>query len=362
MDRRSFLKTTGLAAAATAAGSATSAAAPDPQLAAPAVHAGVRELRLSMAWPDSVAGLADNAYRLAARIEEATGRRFRVHIEAERDGAAAAFAASDADLYHAVEHDNAAHDPAFSYFAGLPFSSGLAPADLENWLTIGGGQELWDELAADLGYKPLLAGHIGRAPRLWSNRPLNSLGEFEGLRVATMGPEAEVMRALGAVPVSISAREIGAALRRGDLDAAEFGGALQAMAAGVAPAARLAYEVDASGAGTAVTLGVSRRLWDSLTPSDQTVFAACASEAYRLAIAESDTHEHIILKALCDLHGVTAAPIAAEVSAALPPITEAVVAMLAASSPRAQRINASYMAFRRATGGARPATAQAPIA
>lgn len=361
MDRREFLKTTGLAAAATAAGSAAPATATSIPVAAPAVVAGTRDLRLAMPWPDSVSGLADSAHRLAARIEEATDRRYRIHITAAADGTAGDFASGDTDLYHASEHDNAQLDPASAYFAGLPFSTGLAPAGLESWLTIGGGQELWDELASDHGFKPLLAGHLGRAPRLWSNRAITAMSDLEGLRVTAYGPTNDVMHALGAVTVPMPARHLGAALEAGDLDAAEFGGALQAMASGITPAARLSYEIDPDGAGTAIALGVSRRLWDTMSQSDRTIFAACAGEAYRMSIAEADAHERIILSALCSLHGVSAAPLPAEIRSALPPIAEAVVAMLAASSPRAQRINASYMAFRRATGPEPGKTANIPL-
>lgn len=355
MDRREFLKTTGLAAAtAAAASTATAATSSPPFLEAPAVHAGTRDLHLAMAWPDSVSGLADSAYRLASRIEEATDRRYRIHLTAEAPGAASAFRSGDADLYHASEHDNASLDPAFAYFAGLPFSTGLAPTDLESWLILGGGQELWDGLAAEHGVKPLLAGHLGRAPRLWSNRTINALSDFEGLRVAAYGPAVAVMHALGAKTIALPARQLGAALSADDIDAAEFGGSMHAMAAGLAPAARLAYEIDPDGAGTAISLGISRRLWESMSQADKAVFTACASEAYRLAIAESDAHESIILKALCDLHGVSAATMPAEIRTALSPISEAVVAMLATATPRAQRINASYMAFRRTIGGPPP--------
>lgn len=358
MDRREFLKTTGLAAAAAStatAATAATAATPSPLPPAPAVHAGTRDLHLAMPWPDEVSGLADSAYRLASRIEEATDRRYRIHLRAGTAGAATAFAADDADLYHASEHDNAHRDPAFSYFAGLPFSTGLAPADLEGWLTIGGGQELWDELGAEHGIKPLLAGHLGRGPRLWSNRTINAISDFKGLRVATFGPTTDVMHALGAETVALPARAVGAALAANDIDAAEFGGSMHAMAAGLAPTARIAYEIDREGAGTAISLGVNRRVWDSMSQADRTIFSACASEAYRLAIAESDAHERIILKALVDLHGVSATTLPAGIRTALAPISEAVVAMLAAATPQSQRINTSYMAYRRVVGDTRPA-------
>lgn len=357
MDRREFLKTTGLAATA-AATTTTSAAASSTRtpVAAPAILPNTRELHMAMAWPDAVSGQADSAYRLASRIEEATDRRYRIRITAENTNSASSLASGDADLYHASEHDNANLDVAFAYFAGLPFSAGLAPADLPSWLAIGGGQELWDELAAEHGFKPLLAGHTGRAPRLWSNRPIETLGDFKGLRISAYGPTVDVMHAIGAETVAMPSYRLASALRNRDIDAVEFGGALQAMAAGVAPAGRIALETDSNGAGTAITLGVSTRLWDSMSQSDRTIFTACAGEAYRLAVSENDAHEQIIVKALCDLHGVTLSTLTDDVRGALRPLTQAVIATLASTTPRAQRINASYMAFRRSIGPSNMAT------
>lgn len=348
MDRREFLKTTGLAATAAATTTTTAAASStSAPVSAPAILPNTRELHMAMAWPDAVSGQADCAHRLASRIEEATDRRYRIRITAENSNAAVTLAKGEADLYHASEHDNADLDAAFSYFAGLPFSAGLAPGDLASWLAIGGGQELWDELAAEHGFKPLLAGHTGQSPRLWSNRPIGTLGDFKDLRISAYGPTADVMRAIGAETVAMPSYRLAAALRDRDIDAAEFGGALQAMAAGVAPAGNIALETVSNGAGTAITLGISTRLWDGMSQSDRTIFTACAGEAYRLAVSENEAHEKVIMKTLTDLHGVTTASLTADARAALRSVTEAVVATLASTTPRAQRVNASYMAFRR---------------
>ncbi len=71
MDRRSFLKTTSAAAAAATTATAATAeilekTTPNP---APAVAKGVKELRFAMPWSDGVTGFADQARRLAQRIE-----------------------------------------------------------------------------------------------------------------------------------------------------------------------------------------------------------------------------------------------------------------------------------------------------
>src|SRR5262245_49779017 len=106
MDRREFLKTTGAAAALAGTAAGAAEAATPATIAAPAVVSGTRELRMAMAWPDSVAGLADQAWRLAQRIATMSDGRYRVVFTPDVRDTLTAVRAGDADLYHATESDH----------------------------------------------------------------------------------------------------------------------------------------------------------------------------------------------------------------------------------------------------------------
>ncbi len=54
----------------------------------------------------------------------------------------------------------------------------FAAQDFATWLTVGGGRLLWDDLAAEVGVKSLLAGHSGAPPPLWSAAPLAGLSDL----------------------------------------------------------------------------------------------------------------------------------------------------------------------------------------
>ena len=158
MDRREFLITTSGAAVAASSAAATVAGAGEHGLEAPAVVSNARTFELAMPWRDDGRCAGDSARRLARRVEAMTDGRYRIEIVAE------APASLTSSLRHGAAHDYSAHHPAFAYFAGLPGTHGLAAQDFATWLTVGGGQMLWDDLAAEADVKPLLAGHSGTTP------------------------------------------------------------------------------------------------------------------------------------------------------------------------------------------------------
>jgi TRAP-type mannitol/chloroaromatic compound transport system substrate-binding protein len=349
MDRREFLKTTGVAAAAAAAGATGAHAAGE--AGAAQTSAGAKLLRMVMPWPDDGKGFGDSARRLARRIEAATGSRCRVElVESTRTGIEV-LAAGEAELYHGTEDRHVALHPAFAYFAGLPWERGLPVADLEAWLVAGGGQALWDGLAGKFGVKSLLAGHTGPVS-LWSAAPLDRLADLAGLGMSVDGLAAEVVRGIGAEPVALAPGEIVAAMKAGRIGAAQYGGVIAAMSLGLPEIAPRAYALALGGQGTAMSLGVSRALWDSLAEADKAAFASAAREELHTTIAEERAHREPILMAMRRRYGVVEALVGAEVKDATERIGGAVVAHAAGHDADARRINASYMGF--AASGAGP--------
>ena len=93
---------------------------------------------------------------------------------------------------------------------------------------------LWDDLGAEAGFKPLLAGHGGTSPPLWSARPLTSLADLEGGKIFAPGLGPDVARALGAEPVALEPQEVDRSPFAAARSAfAEWGGALHSMAIGL---------------------------------------------------------------------------------------------------------------------------------
>ena len=351
MDRRDFLKTTSGAAAAAAAGTTAvlgrSGGVAAPAIVSPAIVPGSKELRLALSWPDNGMGPADSARRLARTIEIATQMRYRFTFVAGEKRGIDAVQSGEADLYHGSEHDNLTHSRAFAYFAGLPGANGMRASAHESWMLAGGGQMLWDQLAAEHGVKGLMAGHTGRSAGLMSARTITTVAEFSGVRVWAFGLAGDVARGLGAEAVSLSAHDVERALSAGDIDAAEAGGAIASYAFGLLQHMPGDTGTSLNRSGTALSLGINKATWDAMSASDQAIFSGLATAELHATIAEEKAHRRQLLSARIMKPD---RPGAHELASAVRRVSDAVVAHLAGSDANAARINASYAAFRAAIG------------
>lgn len=367
MDRREFLRTTGAAAAAASAATvvADAVAQAEPAKAAPASSApakpappaptilkGTQELRLAMPWPDGTSGLADQARRLGQRITAMSDGRYRVVFVPGSVDVLAAVRAGEADLYHATEHDHLDAHRGLAYFAGLPGDCGIAPQHLQAWILVGGGQELWDDLAGDFGVKALLAGHTGARSYFVAARRIETMNALAGEKACVRGLARDVVRGLGLEPVTVSGADLAAAMARGDILAAEWGGAIASHSLGLQSVARFSAGTSINRHGTALSLGMRRSFWDGLGGNGQAMFAAAAATELQLALAEEDAHRRLLWP---QSSAQQTWPLAQELAHAIGRVADAVVAHAAGSDARARRINASYETFRRiAIGGSSP--------
>jgi TRAP-type mannitol/chloroaromatic compound transport system substrate-binding protein len=338
MDRREFLKSTG-AAAATAAASAT---AVQESVASPALASGMQELRVALPWPEGVAGPADQARRLTQRIATMSAGRLRFVLLPGVDNGLAAVRSNEADLYYASEHNHLGAHRALAYFAGLPGERGIAARQLSAWIGGGGGQALWDDLAGGFGVKAMLAGHTGERPCFIAARRIGDVSELAGAKVAVPGLARDVVRGFGLEPVAMPPARVADALAGGELVAAECGGAIASYGLGLLRAASYSAGVSVNRHGSAVSLGMSRSLWDKLPASDQELMAAAAAAEYELSLAEEEAHRHLLYP---EPGADRTWPVRRELLRTIRRVADAVVAHVAASDRHAQRIDASYAGF-----------------
>jgi TRAP-type mannitol/chloroaromatic compound transport system substrate-binding protein len=345
MDRRDFLKVSGAAAATAAVGASQSTAEQsthktDALTGAPHVSSALRELVLVTPWEVDLAGFGASAARLARRIEIASGGRYRIAVDHN-----AAEALTVGDLAFGCPHENASLHPAFAFFGGLPCGQGLDAQAFQAWITTGGGEMLWDDLAAGFGMKPLLAGHTGPSAGLWSNRRLETAASLARLKVFAVGLAADVLRRVGAEPVSVAGHELKASLGGGLIHAAEWLGPMAAVASDLTPLAERLYRPGLNVYGVALSLNVNRRLWEAMNEADQALFAACAAEEWRLALAEARAHAAIATQVAGPRSSRVILP--PEAVTAFADAASEVVQQLADGDPISGRIWDSYRAFRR---------------
>jgi TRAP-type mannitol/chloroaromatic compound transport system substrate-binding protein len=335
MDRRDFLKVGG-AAAVTVGGAGTAAAQ-----SAPAILPGAIELRLASPDQPDVPGFGPD--RLARRIELATSGRYR--ITSTPDVAAA-------DLVFGNVNRQRDRHPAFAFFAGLPLGLGLDQARHQTWLAIGGGQMLWDDLAGQFGFKPLVAGHTGPSGGIWTSRRLETASDLSGARMYTEGLAAEIVRALAATPVHLAAGDLRSALAKGRIDTAEPLDPLVVAVSDLQPLAERLYSPGLNAGGALLSLDVRREAWDRLSAADQAIFEACAAEAYAQSLAEAQGHAMMTAQLATTAKWPVKSALGGELQQALERTAGAVLAQVAGYDLDARRIHDSHQAFRTLLGDA----------
>lgn len=349
MDRRSFLKTTGAVAGAAATGTAGLSAE---SLAAPVFARGRRNIRLVLAWPSELPGYGTAVQRLTHRIQAASDGGITISLS-EPDGTgpggdpAAAVAAGAADACFGFAHRKDGLSAVLGLFSGVP--SGLGPDRLRAWIQFGGGQRAWDEVAAPHGLKPLVAGSTAASHGLWSRRPIASEKDLQGLVIAISGLPAQVASRLGAKTIAPAGGSLAELLRSGTVEAVEGLGPMADLMLGLPGAARYYHPLGFQTGGALLSLGFSRRLWDSFAPSERALIESAALAETAASKAEFEAHGAMAMATIEERYGTSIVLPSPSFLEAVAMATETTLVQLAAADDGAHRAISSYRGFLRAT-------------
>ncbi len=291
MDRRSFLKSTGAAAAATATGVALEAA---PGMAAPSLPTGAIELRLATALATDLPGVDGFVRRLGERMVAMSGGRLRLAPAAGTAADPAALvAAGEAEIGLTMTLAGNGRPRAEAFFTGVPY--GLTGEQTATWLACGGGQSLWDALAAEQGLKPFHAGHGGLDRGLYGVRPLAGL---KSVSIAACGVAGDVLAALGAAVQRIAPDNLVPSLASGRLDAAMGFDPMLDLMLGMPSAAASLQHGDFFAGGTHFSAVVGRAAWDRLSSSDRAILEVAIESASLALTRELAAHSRPALAAM----------------------------------------------------------------
>jgi len=340
MDRRTFLKATTVTAGSGLALQGTPVlAATEEEPAAPAVARVRKTLIFGAAWSDDVPVFADAARRLALRVQQVLGDDFRIIQTSE--------AGSKPDMTFGCQPIGIAS----AFLEGLSGSYALSPMQHQAWLSIGGGQLLWDDLAAQHGWKPLLAGHTGPQPGLWTTFDLQETSSLAGKRLFVSGSLGRrLVHQLGAEFAEAPPPELANQLTTDQLAAIEWGNPVAALMLGLPDAATHFYRGGIYREGVALALNVRLPVWESLSPSAQAAIEGLAAEQMNLALSESMIHGRLAAQSIEATPSIMVTDLPARLSTEIDRVTDQLINEIALSFPEARRIRDSYLNFRRMLG------------
>lgn len=316
---------------------------------APALAQGNRKLTMVTDWPEDMPGLLSTARHFARTVGEASKGRISIEVFPANAMVRAfetfdAVSAGVADMYHSYDGYFEKKSMALDFYCGVPF--GFTANELSAWVRYGGGQELWDELSGQFDIKPFHFLSTGTQMGGWFNHEIDSLERFKGLRYRMPGLGGEILRRLGAIVVSLPGGEIAPSLKSGAIDASEWIGPWIDMATGLHHAADYYYYPGFHEPGTAHTLGINRRVWESFDAGDRRLFETCAAAEYTRSLAEFDANNAKSLRELRDEGKIRILKFDDSVLKAFYEIGQDVVAQAGSGDAISKKVYASYQRFR----------------
>ncbi|MEL6275686.1 MAG: TRAP transporter substrate-binding protein, partial [Bacteroidota bacterium] len=185
------------------------------------------EWKMVTTWPPGFPILGEGCNLLADLVRVMSGGRLNIEVYGGGElvpalGAFDAVQQGAAQLGSGSPYYWAGKIPAAQFFSGYPF--GLNAQQMNAWLIAGGGLELWQELYAEFGMVPFVGGNTGVQMGGWYNREINTVADFQGLKMRMPGLGGRVLEALGGTPVLLAGGEIYTGLERGVIDATEWVG------------------------------------------------------------------------------------------------------------------------------------------
>ena len=172
------------------------------------------------------------------------------------------------------------NEPVAPFFAAVP--AGLTATEYIMWLYHGDGLELWQELYEDYNFGYVApAGLNSTEIFAWSNTPIDSLDDFNGLKFRTVGYWGEILTELGASVVTLAGSEIYGALERGVIDAAEFANPESDYVSGMHEVAEYAYVPGIHQPTSLMEMFINKDSWEAL-PADLQAIVEEAAKATTL--------------------------------------------------------------------------------
>ena len=353
MDRRDFLKKSGVGAAALGSG-----------LALSRVAEAKAEFKWKMVttWPKNFPGLGTGANNLARLITEMSGGRLQVKVYGAKELVPAfevmdAVSRGTAEMGHGAAYYWKGKAPAAQFFSTMPF--GMTTHEMNGWIYYGGGQKLWDEVYAPFGVMGRPAGNTGVQMGGWFNKEINSLADLKGLKMRIPGLGGEVLKRLGGTPVNLPGGELFTALTSGTIDATEWVGPYNDLAFGLYKAAKYYYYPGFHEPGTCLEALISRKAYEALPKDLQSIVMNACRVVNSDMVAEYTARNPGALKQLLEKHKVDMRAYPDDVVKQLRKVSAEVVADLAAQDKQAKTIYDSYMKF---LNDARPYTGVSDLA
>jgi TRAP-type mannitol/chloroaromatic compound transport system substrate-binding protein len=182
--------------------------------------------KMATSWSADISLYTQGAQAISQRVSQLSGGR--LVIETYPAGAlTGAFDVLDAVSTGKVESGHGwpgywtSKEPSFELFSSIPDM--MTQQEWLIWLYgPSRGIDLWRELYNKYNVMPFPGALNGPEFGFFTNKPVQTLADFKGLKLRAVGMAADVLKELGATTVSLPVADIIPAMKSGTIDGCEF--------------------------------------------------------------------------------------------------------------------------------------------
>jgi TRAP-type mannitol/chloroaromatic compound transport system substrate-binding protein len=182
--------------------------------------------RMATSWSEDNLFYTQAAQVICERVKELSGGRLEITpypAGSIVDALAVMEAVSEGqvEIGHSWSGYWLDEDRSFELFSSIP--NQMLAQEWAVWLYgPSRGIELWRELYSQYNIVPFPGGLVGPEFGFFTNKPVRSLSDFQGLKLRVSGLAAEVVQELGASTILTAPGDIKAAMANGQIDGFEF--------------------------------------------------------------------------------------------------------------------------------------------
>ncbi|WP_019559592.1 TRAP transporter substrate-binding protein [Caldimonas manganoxidans] len=338
MERRSFIRTTGLAGVLAAG-------------AAPAIVQAQANLRwrLASSFPKALDTIYGAAESFAKKVSEMSGGKFQISVHAGGElmppfGVVDGVQNGTVEMAHTAPYYFFGKDETFALACAIPF--GLNSRQMTAWMYEGNGLKLMREFYAQYNIISFPMGNTGAQMGGWFRKEIKTVADYKGLKFRVGGFAGKVIERLGGVPQNIPGGEIYQALEKGTIDAAEWVGPYDDQKLGFNKVAPIYHYPGWWEGGPQLDLYVNTKAYEGLSSEYKAIIEAAAAYAHTEMQAKYDVRNPIALKQLVAARTKVVAFPKAVLDAAFKEAM-ALYSELSAKNPNWKKVYTDYANFRR---------------
>nr|WP_297352006.1 TRAP transporter substrate-binding protein [uncultured Caldimonas sp.] len=338
MERRSFIRNTGLAGVLAAG-------------AAPAiVHAQANiRWRLASSFPKALDTIYGAAEVFAKKVGEMSGGKFQISVHAGGElvppfGVVDGVQNATIEMAHTAPYYFFGKDETFAIGCAIPF--GLNSRQMTAWMYDGNGLKLMREFYAQYNIVNFPMGNTGAQMGGWYRKEIKTLADMKGLKMRIGGFAGRVLERLGSVPQNIPGGEIYQALEKGTIDAAEWVGPYDDQKLGFNKVAPFYHYPGWWEGGPQLDLYINNKAYEGLSADYKAIIEAAAAFAHTDMQARYDARNPQALKQLVAAK-TKIVPFPKVVMDAAFKEAMALYSELSAKNPNWKKIYPDYANFRR---------------